>query len=469
MTYPTHGLVGYDDELKAYIDSQDQALQAQVSANTAGLANLKLPAFTTAGRPSASSRGAGSVIWDSTLKIPLVSDGTSWLTTNGATPPVTTGVPTAPNNFTVVAATNGTTAKATLTWSAPTSNGGSAITSYTATRNPGSVTQANATSGVVLTGLTYATAYTFTVAALNANGTGAASTVTVTMPANPGSGSPALPAKIVGGWWTYWDGPALASVNAAYDVIYCAFALGQNTTSGTLVFTPADGGIQTDASFKADVLTKQAAGKKIFLSMGGQDDLATGGAGYRMNSTARVSQAVTSVQVLITAYNFDGIDVEFENGTVTTDASFWLSFVSQLKAWKPTLLIAVNGAGGYTGNTAYFKFMADLGASMDIAGPQFYDDPTITNAATLSARVTEVFAVMTGAPYNLPASKLLIGVSTEAGSTNYASAGNAAGMVSTWNTQETARPTLRGMNTWDIPGDVSRGNPFATTVATAVH
>ena len=60
-----------------------------------------------------------------------------------------------------------------VSWDAPTSDGGAAITSYTATRSPGNVTITTingSTRTVTFTGLTNGTAYTFTVFATNLDG-----------------------------------------------------------------------------------------------------------------------------------------------------------------------------------------------------------------------------------------------------------------------------------------------------------
>lgn len=71
------------------------------------------------------------------------------------------------------AAASGATT-ATVDFTAPSSNGGSTILSFTATSTPGNVTATatRSTSGTItVTGLTPATAYTFTVVATNVNGT----------------------------------------------------------------------------------------------------------------------------------------------------------------------------------------------------------------------------------------------------------------------------------------------------------
>lgn len=86
-----------------------------------------------------------------------------------------TSVPGAPTIGTATA-TGPTTA--TIAYTAPASNGGSAITSYTATSNPGSITGTISQAGsgtITVSGLTGATSYTFTVTATNAIGTSAAS------------------------------------------------------------------------------------------------------------------------------------------------------------------------------------------------------------------------------------------------------------------------------------------------------
>ena len=65
--------------------------------------------------------------------------------------------------------------QATVTFTAPTSTGGAAITNYTVTSNPGGFTGTGSASPITVTGLTNGTAYTFTVTADNSAGTSGAS------------------------------------------------------------------------------------------------------------------------------------------------------------------------------------------------------------------------------------------------------------------------------------------------------
>jgi hypothetical protein len=76
---------------------------------------------------------------------------------------------TKPDAPTGVSATSGGNASTTVSWTAP-SDGGPAITSYTATSNAGQ-TCSSSTTSCSITGLTNGTAYTFTVTATNSIGT----------------------------------------------------------------------------------------------------------------------------------------------------------------------------------------------------------------------------------------------------------------------------------------------------------
>jgi uncharacterized repeat protein (TIGR02543 family) len=108
----------------------------------------------------------------STLLGTATQDGT--ITVLITADPEVVVVATKPNAPTSVAATSNGNQSSTVSWSAPASNGGSAITGYTVTSNDGK-TCATANLTCSVTGLADGTAYTFTVTATNAVGISAAS------------------------------------------------------------------------------------------------------------------------------------------------------------------------------------------------------------------------------------------------------------------------------------------------------
>jgi hypothetical protein len=95
------------------------------------------------------------------------------------------GSTTAPTAPTIGTATAGN-ASATVTFTAPSSDGGSAILDYTATSSPSGITVTGSSSPLTVTGLINGTPYTFTVTARNAIGSSAASNASnVITPAVP--------------------------------------------------------------------------------------------------------------------------------------------------------------------------------------------------------------------------------------------------------------------------------------------
>ncbi|HBH82197.1 MAG: hypothetical protein A2X05_03425 [Bacteroidetes bacterium GWE2_41_25] len=105
-----------------------------------------------------------------------------------------TVVPGAP----IIGTASAGNAQATVTFTAPVSNGGSAITGYTVTSNPGSITASGSASPITVTGLTNGTAYTFTVTATNANGSGPASSASNSVTPSTVPGAPTIGTAIAG-------------------------------------------------------------------------------------------------------------------------------------------------------------------------------------------------------------------------------------------------------------------------------
>jgi hypothetical protein len=116
-------------------------------------------------------------------------------TTTPVTPTSTITVPGAPRNITVVAGVN----SATVSWDAPLSNGGSAITGYTITPSVGNPVTVGNVLTATLTGLAGGTAVTFTVVAINAvGGTPNPPTTTPVTPTAPGAGPPSSVLGVTG-------------------------------------------------------------------------------------------------------------------------------------------------------------------------------------------------------------------------------------------------------------------------------
>ena len=132
---------------------------------------LLIPRMTNAQRKAISNPAAGLQVFvtDFDGGSFMFYDGTKWGTLS-----FTKTIPDAPTIGTAVAAD----AQATVSFTAPSSDGGSAITSYTATSSPDGITGTLSQAGsgsITVTGLTNGTAYTFTVTATNAIGTSTAS------------------------------------------------------------------------------------------------------------------------------------------------------------------------------------------------------------------------------------------------------------------------------------------------------
>lgn len=208
---------------------------------------------------------------------------------------------TVPDAPTIGTATAGDTT-ASVTFTAPVSNGGSAITGYTVTSSPGGLTGTGASSPITVTGLTNGTAYTFTVTATNAIGTGAASSAS-------NSVTPAASAT-----YATWN-PA----DAASGITLSNANL---TAAGTAGFKSVRAGIGK-SSGKWYWEVRVTVGTVGIIGAGTSSALLTGFAGSNANSwgyyTTGAQYYANAVQATAATYTTNdviGIQLDMDNKTI---------------------------------------------------------------------------------------------------------------------------------------------------------
>ncbi|MGO3485246.1 MAG: chitinase, partial [Cellulosimicrobium funkei] len=102
----------------------------------------------------------------------------------------------------------------------------------------------------------------------------------------------------------------MADVPDSWDVINLAFGEPTSVTSGDIRFSLCPRAecpnVESVAEFKAAVAAKRAAGKKVLLSIGGQNGQ------VQLTTTAARDAFVASVSSIIDTYGLDGVDIDFE-------------------------------------------------------------------------------------------------------------------------------------------------------------
>lgn len=264
---------------------------------------------------------ADGTAWSAALTIPVATVFTAvtalraWVLSKGSAtgsyqvaainPAVTAVVvpPSVPQTFAASTAVQ----SSVLTWTAPASNGGSAVTGYEVTWLPGGTTPV--ALGTVLTytatGLTAGTPYTFSVKARNAAGLGAAAAATATPTAPAPTGVPGPPTSVTAtagnaAATLSWTAPGTTNGTiTGYDVLDQASAV-RGTVSGTGTSTTVSG-LTNGMQYTFRVVAKNATGSSIPSAPSNTvTPVATSGTGA-LYTRSTLGAAATSYTALETA------------------------------------------------------------------------------------------------------------------------------------------------------------------------
>ncbi|MFE7628267.1 chitinase [Streptomyces sp. NPDC057509] len=229
-------------------------------------------------------------------------------------------VPAAPTGLKAGTATDNSVA---LSWT-----GSTGATGYNVYRGDTLVQSATGTSATV-TGLSASTAYSFQVSATNAAGESAKSAAVSATTTEGGGGddggddgstSTQLPPHALVGYLhsSFANGSGytrMADVPDSWDVIDLAFGEPTSVTSGDIRFSLCPvaecPNVESEAEFKAAIKAKQAAGKKVLISIGGQNGQ------VQLATTAARDTFVSSVSKIIDEYGLDGLDIDFEGHSLS--------------------------------------------------------------------------------------------------------------------------------------------------------
>ncbi|GAB3161482.1 glycoside hydrolase family 18 protein [Amycolatopsis stemonae] len=273
------------------------------SGNSGAYNQLSLT-FTTGSQTSAQLYlhgwyGAGTYYADD-----VVLDGP------GGSTPGTPGAPGTP-------ATGGvTTNSIALTWGASAGT----VTGYRVYEGSTVVATTSGTSATV-SGLGACTTHSYAVAAYN--GAGESPKSATASATTTGCVDTGLPKHALIGYQhaSFANGSGyirMADVPAAWDIIDLAFGEPTSVTSGDIRFNRCSAtecpNVESDADFVAAIKAKQAQGKKVLISIGGQNGQ------VQLTTTAARDKFVSSVSAIIDKWGLDGLDVDFEGHSLSLNA-----------------------------------------------------------------------------------------------------------------------------------------------------
>ncbi|NRQ39779.1 chitinase [Nonomuraea sp. NN258] len=216
--------------------------------------------------------------------------------------------PTVPGDLAV---SGPTSSSLKLTWAPSTDNVG--VTRYEISRDGGTPAR-SAVPSYTATGLSPKTTYKFKVRACDAAENCSPYSAEASGTTTEGGGGE-LPKRVMVGYLhaSFANGSGyirMADVPNEWDVINLAFGEPTSVTSGDIRFRQCPvaecANVEPEADFIAAIKAKQAQGKKVLISIGGQNGQ------VQLTSTGARDKFVESVSAIIDRYGLDGLDIDFE-------------------------------------------------------------------------------------------------------------------------------------------------------------
>lgn len=295
----------------------------------------------------------------------------------------------------------------------------------------------------------------------------------------PRVGASEVPAHAVTGYWQNFDNGAtvqkLADVQDEYDIVAVAFA-DATGSPGQVDFTVDPALDYTDEQFKEDVAAKQAAGKSVIISVGGEKGAVS------VSDDASADAFATSIIGLMDEYGFDGVDIDLENGLNSTYMTKALEAIHAAKS-DVVVTMAPQTVDMQSPENEYFKTALNIKSFLTVVNMQYYNSGSMNgcDGQVYSSGTVDFLTALacTQIKGGLDPSQVGIGTpaSAQAAGSGYVEPGVvndaldclAKGEKCGSFTPDEKWPGIRGAMTWSTAWDASNGNKWSSTVGPHVH
>ncbi|WP_312885877.1 chitinase [Streptomyces physcomitrii] len=296
------------------------------------------------------------------------------------------------------------------------------------------------------------------------------------------AGPAAVPAHAVTGYWQNFDNGAtvqtLAEVQDEYDIVAVAFA-DATGTPGEVTFNLDSAGLggYSVEQFKADVAAKQADGKSVIISIGGEKGTVS------ITDDASATAFADSVYALMQEYGFDGVDIDLENGLNSTYMTKALKSLGEKAGSDFVLTMAPQTIDMQSTENEYFKTALNVKDLLTVVNMQYYNsgsmlgcDGQVYSQGTVDFLTGLACIQLEG---GLDPSQVGIGVpaSTKGAGSGYVEpsvVNNALDCLTQGTNCGSFKPSktypgLRGAMTWSTNWDAAAGNSWSGAVGPHVH
>jgi hypothetical protein len=271
----------YISETSDFLDTVSASVYEQAYYDAAGLTNGITYYFAV----STINHGGESGISEAVSATPMTVPGTA-------------------TNITAVAG-NG---QATVSFTAPTDNGGSPITKYIVTSNPGNITAEGTETSITVTGLTNGTTYTFTVWAFNAVGRGPSSDASnEVMPYRQSSGRSDEDSS------TIIQPPPPVSTNTGVDVLVNGQVQNTGMTTTSTVENQTVTTITLDDKSIQEMLNSEENNATVSISVNNNSNVVVGVLNGQTIKNMETKEAVLEIKTKNVTYTIPASEINIDS------------------------------------------------------------------------------------------------------------------------------------------------------------